>query len=172
MAETTGIAWTDSTDAKLLADRINNADGVRLGEDDMLRAEEQNLIVDALRRYVNEMGKTADDFVLLAGAIKASSFDSDKFVPYWFAKAMELEIANLKRDLERAMSNHSADLNSPQCVSRDDILEEARSWASAMYESSRKDRYDIMFKQGWEAASEAIEEKLRALKRPGGDNSR
>ena len=49
---------------------------------------------------------------------------------------------------------------------RDGALEEARSWSSAMYEDSRKDRYDIMFKQGWEAASEAIEEKIRALKSP------
>lgn len=48
--------------------------------------------------------------------------------------------------------------------SRNDVLEEARSWASAMYEDTRKDRYDITFKQGWEAASEAIEEKFRALK--------
>ena len=47
---------------------------------------------------------------------------------------------------------------------RNSVLEEARSWASAMYEDSHKDKYDIMFEQGWEAASEAIEEKIRTLK--------
>ena len=46
---------------------------------------------------------------------------------------------------------------------RREALEGARSWASAFYEDTRKDKYDIMFQQGWEHASEAIEDKIRSL---------